>query len=90
MQCYLEGPASNWGCLSLCLGGITVPKMKTHKATAKRFRRTGTGKLMRMHQGSSHLRRHKASRTLVKYRQIEINTNEAVERQVTKLAPYLD
>ena len=24
-----------------------MPKMKTHKGTAKRFRRTGTGKLMR-------------------------------------------
>ena len=24
-----------------------MPKMKTHKGTAKRFRRTGTGKIMR-------------------------------------------
>jgi large subunit ribosomal protein L35 len=67
-----------------------VPKIKTHKATAKRFRRTGTGKLARMYQGSSHLRRHKASRTLVKYRQIEINASKAVEKHVAALAPYLD
>ena len=45
-----------------------MPKIKTHKATAKRFRRTGTGKLVAMHQGRGHLRRHKAPRTLRKYR----------------------
>ena len=45
-----------------------MPKIKTHKSTAKRFRRTGTGKLVAMHQGRGHLRRHKAPRTLRKYR----------------------
>jgi len=38
-------------------------KMKTHKATAKRFRLTGTGKLMRTKGGKSHLRRRKSKRT---------------------------
>ncbi|MCL2135931.1 MAG: 50S ribosomal protein L35 [Coriobacteriia bacterium] len=32
-----------------------MPKMKTHKATAKRFRVTGTGKLMRGKAAKSHL-----------------------------------
>ncbi len=36
-----------------------MPKMKTHKGTAKRFRITKNGKLMRMKQGRSHLRRKK-------------------------------
>jgi large subunit ribosomal protein L35 len=39
-----------------------VPKMKTHKATAKRFRVTGKGKLRRLRQGRSHLRRRKSDR----------------------------
>lgn len=39
-----------------------MPKMKTHKATAKRFKVTGTGKLLRMKQGRSHKRRKKANR----------------------------
>lgn len=39
-----------------------MPKMKTHKATAKRFKITGTGKLMRRKQGSRHLRRKKTKR----------------------------
>ncbi len=36
-----------------------MPKMKTHKGTKKRFRVTKNGKVMRMKQGRSHLRRNK-------------------------------
>lgn len=36
-----------------------MPKMKTHKGTAKRFRLTKNGKLMRMKPGRTHLRRKK-------------------------------
>ena len=41
-----------------------MPKMKTHKATAKRFKVTGRGKLRRLKQGRSHLRRRKSKRVL--------------------------
>jgi large subunit ribosomal protein L35 len=41
-----------------------MPKMKTHKATAKRFKITGSGKLRRRKQGRSHLRRKKSKRVL--------------------------
>jgi large subunit ribosomal protein L35 len=67
-----------------------VPKIKTHKSTAKRFRRTGTGKLVRMYQGRGHLRRNKAPRTLARYRKIEIEEAPAAEKRITRLAPYLD
>jgi large subunit ribosomal protein L35 len=40
-----------------------MPKIKTHKATAKRFKITGSGRLKRRKQGSSHLRRKKSKRT---------------------------
>jgi large subunit ribosomal protein L35 len=36
-----------------------MPKLKTHKGTAKRFRLTKNGKVMRMKAGSTHLRRKK-------------------------------
>lgn len=39
-----------------------MPKMKTHKATAKRFKVTGKGKIRRLRQGRSHLRRRKSKR----------------------------
>lgn len=32
-----------------------MPKMKTHKGTAKRFRRTGSGKIMRGKAMKSHI-----------------------------------
>jgi large subunit ribosomal protein L35 len=38
-----------------------MPKLKTHKATAKRFRLTKSGKVMRLLAGRSHLRRKKSS-----------------------------
>lgn len=32
-----------------------MPKMKTHKGAAKRFRLTGTGKIVRMRNGKNHI-----------------------------------
>lgn len=32
-----------------------MPKLKTHKGAAKRFRRTGTGKIVRNHAFSRHI-----------------------------------
>ena len=45
-----------------------MPKMKTHKSTAKRFKISGTGKLIRLKRGRSHLRRKKSKRVLRDYR----------------------
>jgi large subunit ribosomal protein L35 len=67
-----------------------VPKIKTHKATAKRFRRTGTGKLLCRHQGRGHLRRNKSPRTLIKYRVTKVIKASVAEKQVSRLAPYID
>ncbi len=39
-----------------------MPKIKTHKATAKRFKVTGSGKLRRLKTRRSHLRRKKSKR----------------------------
>jgi large subunit ribosomal protein L35 len=39
-----------------------MPKIKTHKGTKARFDVTGTGKIMRVKIGKSHLRRKKPKR----------------------------
>jgi large subunit ribosomal protein L35 len=39
-----------------------MPKMKTHKATAKRLKVTGSGKIMHKQAGASHLLSKKSSR----------------------------
>jgi large subunit ribosomal protein L35 len=47
--------------------GAIMPKMKTKKCAAKRFKKTGTGKLKRNHMGGSHIltnKNRKRKRTL--------------------------
>ena len=39
-----------------------MPKIKTHKTTAKRFKVTGSGKLRRRKGRATHLRRRKSKR----------------------------
>jgi len=39
-----------------------MPKMKTHKASKKRFRVTATGKLKRSQAGKKHLNSHKTGK----------------------------
>ncbi len=64
-------------------------KMKTHKATAKRFKVSGTGKLMRTKIGKSHLRRKKPSRVRRLFDEYLIVTDRANVRRVRRLAPSL-
>jgi large subunit ribosomal protein L35 len=68
-----------------------MPKIKTHKSTAKRFRRTkgGKGKLMRTKQGKSHLRRKKSERTKRLFDQMVPVESKATKKRVSRLAPYL-
>lgn len=37
-----------------------MPKMKTHKSAAKRYKITATGKIQRRHAGIGHLLQHKS------------------------------
>jgi large subunit ribosomal protein L35 len=39
-----------------------MPKAKTHSGASKRFRRTGTGKILRQKANRRHLLEHKSSR----------------------------
>jgi len=39
-----------------------MPKMKTHSGAKKRFRVTGSGKVMRQRAGTRHLLEHKSSK----------------------------
>lgn len=64
-------------------------KQKTHKATAKRFRLTGGGKLVRTKGGKSHLRRKKSKRTKAQFDQMLPVKGQKIARRVRRLAPYL-
>ena len=66
-----------------------MPKMKTHKGTAKRFRVTKSGKILRTKGGKSHLRRKKSKRVLYALRgNVEV-TAPGDKRRIRRLAPYL-
>jgi large subunit ribosomal protein L35 len=64
-------------------------KLKTHKATAKRFKYTGSGKLVRTKGPKSHLRRNKSKRVRNQLSQMTEVTSSGAKRRVRRLAPYL-
>jgi large subunit ribosomal protein L35 len=66
-----------------------VPKIKTHKSTSKRFRYTGSGKLLRTKQMKSHLRRNKSARVKRQFDEMLVVESKGLRRRVSRLAPYL-
>jgi large subunit ribosomal protein L35 len=64
-------------------------KMKTHKATSKRFKMTGSGQIMRTKIGKGHLRRRTPDRTKQLFeRMIPVKTS-ALKKKIRRLAPYM-
>lgn len=64
-------------------------KLKTHKATSKRFRLTGTGKLVRTKGGKSHLRRRTSKRTKALLPEMIVVKGEQIIKRVMRLAPNM-
>jgi large subunit ribosomal protein L35 len=64
-------------------------KLKTHKATAKRFRLTGSGMLVRTKKGKSHLRRRTSARTKALLSEMIPVKGKSIIRRVKRLAPYM-
>ncbi len=64
-------------------------KIKTHKATAKRFRLTGTGKLVRTKIGKSHRRRVTPKRTKRLFMEMIPTKGRGIVKRVNRLAPYM-
>ncbi len=65
-------------------------KLKTHKATSKRFRTTGTGKIVRTKGGKSHLRRNRSKRTKALFAEMVTVEGGKIQKRVSRLAPYMD
>jgi len=64
-------------------------KLKTHKATAKRFRLTGSGMLVRTKKGKSHLRRRTPDRTKALFTKMIPVKGKKIIQRVKRLAPYM-
>ncbi len=64
-----------------------MPKMKSKRGAAKRFRSTGTGKLRRARAGKSHLLTGKSSKRMRKLRQGAL-VDPADVKRMKVLTPY--
>jgi large subunit ribosomal protein L35 len=64
-------------------------KLKTHKATSKRFRLSGSGVLMRTKGGKSHLRRRTSKRTKALLDEMIVVQGEGYIKRVRRLAPSM-
>lgn len=65
-----------------------MPKLKTSKAAAKRFKVTGTGKLKRMKAGKQHILTKKSQKTKRNLRK-GIMMDPSNEQNMKKILPYL-
>lgn len=65
-----------------------MPKMKTHRGAAKRFKKTGSGKLKRAKAFKSHILTKKSSKTKRNLRKSGL-VSDAQEKVIKKLLPYI-
>ncbi len=64
-----------------------MPKMKTHRGAAKRFKKTGTGKIKRSKAYRGHLLGGKTSKRKRQLRQPGLVSKQETKR-ISKLIPY--
>ena len=56
---------------------VPLPKLKTHRGAAKRFKRTGTGKIMRHHASARHILTSKTRKQKRRLRKsVEVNAGD--------------
>ena len=65
-----------------------MPKMKSNRGAAKRFRTTGTGKIRRAHSGKSHLLTGKSAKRMRSLRKGTL-VDKADVKRMRVLAPYI-
>jgi large subunit ribosomal protein L35 len=65
-----------------------MPKIKTNRGAAKRFRKTGTGRIRRNKAFTSHILTKKTTKRKRDLRQAVL-VHKADERNIAQLIPYL-
>ncbi|WP_227765747.1 50S ribosomal protein L35 [Zhaonella formicivorans] len=64
-----------------------MPKMKTHKGAAKRFKVTGSGKFKRAHAFKSHILEKKSPKRKRNLRKTTV-VNKVDQQRLVRLLPY--
>lgn len=64
-----------------------MPKLKSHRGASKRFRKTGSGKIVRGHSGARHIL---TTKTRKRKRVLDQETliSDADKRRVARMIPY--
>jgi len=64
-------------------------KLKTHKATSKRFGITGSGKVVRTNGGKAHLRRKSSHRVKALFGEMVPVQGKSLVKRIRRLAPHM-
>lgn len=64
-----------------------MPKIKTHKATDKRFKKTGKNKLTQRKQGQDHFNARESGNT-TRHKRLDISAHKTLEKTIKSLTPY--
>ena len=65
-----------------------MPKMKSHRGAAKRFKATGTGKVMRMKAYTSHILTKKSTKRKRNLRK-DVEMDETNVKAIRRMLPYM-
>ncbi len=65
-------------------------KLKTHKATSKRFGITGSGKIVRTKGGKAHLRRKSSHRVKALFGEMVSVKGTGLIKRIRRLAPHME
>jgi large subunit ribosomal protein L35 len=64
-----------------------MPKLKTHKGAAKRFRVTATGKIKRGHSHARHILTKKTNKRK-RYLDVDVMVADGDQKRVERMLPY--
>ena len=64
-----------------------MPKLKTHKGAAKRFRTTATGKIKRGHSHARHILTKKTNKRK-RYLDVDVMVSKGDQKRVERMLPY--
>ncbi|HXV36212.1 MAG TPA: 50S ribosomal protein L35 [Myxococcota bacterium] len=65
-----------------------MPKVKTHRGAAKRFKKTGTGKIVRMRRNKQHILTKKTQKRKRHLRKDAL-VDAVDEKRIKQMIPYL-
>lgn len=65
-----------------------MPKMKTNRAAAKRFKISGSGRVRRPKAGANHMMQEKSRKRLRRLRKNDM-VDSTLQRRIKRLLPYM-